>query len=140
MQKFEIDELKLCAERSHSPSNHKIGAVLVCEDGSCFFGFTVRRSSVLGSTCAERMALDNWYQSSRKSKPVKIILTGKIARDNFDESCIVYPCGSCREMYHQLCQEHEINDFIFECYSWDMKACDRKKIKDLLFYGKPFYE
>lgn len=135
---FDLNQLKKIAERSYPEDKHKIGAALICEGGSYFFGFTIRRSTVLGSTCAERMALDNWYQGFKKSKPTKIILIGKILRKSFNDSSICYPCGVCRELYHQFTQTNQIKDFVFECYSWNLKNHDTKTLKELLYYGKSF--
>ncbi|OGZ67628.1 MAG: hypothetical protein A3D35_02580 [Candidatus Staskawiczbacteria bacterium RIFCSPHIGHO2_02_FULL_34_9] len=137
---FDLNKLKEIAEKSYPEDKHKIGAVLICENSKYFSGFTIRRSTVLGSTCAERMVLDNWYQDSARPKPIKIILVGKILRPNFNETHICYPCGMCRELYHQFIQINKIEDFTFECHSWDLKNNDTKTLKELLYYGKPFYE
>lgn len=137
---FDLIKLKEIALKSFPAHRNKISAALICENGKVFTGFTIRRSSILGSTCAERMALDNWFQDDEKPKVVKLILIGKIMRDGWDDTHICYPCGVCRELYHQFTYINEIKDFRFDCYSWDLKNRDIKSIKDLLFYGKPFYE
>lgn len=137
---FDLSKLKEFAENSFPKSGNKIGAVLICEDNKFYFGFTIKRSTVLGSTCAERMALDNWFQDPNKTKPIKLILVGKIMRTGWDETHICYPCGVCRELYHQFMHLNKITSFIFECHSWDMKNSDTRTLKELLFYGKPFYE
>lgn len=136
----ELEKIKEVAEMSYPESRNKIGAVLICENGKKYYGFTIRRSTVLGSTCAERMALDNWYQDKERTKPIKIILVGKIMRIGWNNTHICYPCGVCRELYHQLTHLYDIKNFTFECHSWDLKQSDEKSLKELLFYGKPFYE
>lgn len=133
-------ELKTIADKSFPENRNRIGAVIFCEDGTFYTGFTIRRSSILGSTCAEKMALDNWFQGPRNSMPVKMILIGKIMRDGWDNSCVCYPCGSCRELFHQFTHVFKVKNFVFNCYSWDEKNKDIKNIKELLFYSKPFYE
>ena len=113
---------------------------MICEGGKYFTGFTIKRSTVLGSTCAERMALDNWFQDTGKPKPIKLILIGIILRKGWKESHVCYPCGSCRELYHQFAYINKLKNFSFECYSWDLLHNDIKNLKELLYYGKPFYE
>lgn len=137
---FELIKLKKIANKSYPKNGNRIGAVLICEGGKYFFGFTIKRSTVLGSTCAERMALDNWFQDKEKPKPVKLILTGMISRNGWKDCHICYPCGSCRELYHQFIHSNDLKNFYFECYSWDLLHSDMKSLRELLYYGKPFYE
>jgi len=136
----DLEKLKEIAEHSHPESRNKIGAMLICENGKIYYGFTIRRSSILGSTCAERMALDNWFQDQDKTKPIKLVLVGKIMRMGWNNTHICYPCGVCRELYHQFTHINNIKNLVFECYSWDLKHKDVKTIRELLYYGKPFYE
>jgi len=41
-----------------SDRGHRIGCVIKCKNGDLFYGATNVRSRTIGSTCAERMALD----------------------------------------------------------------------------------
>ena len=42
------------------------------------------------------------YWGISKSLPIKLILIGIILRKGWKESHVCYPCGSCRELYHQF--------------------------------------
>lgn len=135
-----LKEVKEVAKNSIPVDGNNIGAVLFCRNGKRYFGFTIKRSTVLNSTCAERMALDNWFQDKKRTKPIKLILIGLIKRPGWNNNHVCLPCGVCRELYHQFLWENKIKNFVFECYSWNKKNKFVKRIKDLLFYDKPFYE
>jgi len=44
-----------------SDRGHRIGCVIKCKNGDLFYGATNVRSRTIGSTCAERMALDQVF-------------------------------------------------------------------------------
>ena len=136
----DLNDLKKIAKMSQPSDGNNIGAMLICEDGKKYSGFTIKRSTVLQSTCAERMALDKWYCDQERTKIKKMMVIGLIRRPGWNESHVCLPCGVCRELYHQLLTDEERLNFKFECYSWNQKNKIVKTMKELLFYDKPFYK
>ena len=64
------------AEKTISGMGHRIGCVIKCWDGKEFLGVTNIRSRTIGSTCAERMALDqmHFYKNKLLHPNLKIVL------------------------------------------------------------------
>lgn len=120
------------AEHSFSKSGNKVGAVLVCENGTDFSGATVGRSRVIGSTCAERMAMDQIFYHGF-SKPVLVVTVGFLAGS--PENTITFPCGVCRQMY----QEYADNDLKFILVSWDKSRVIRTTLGELFPGGQGYY-
>lgn len=56
---------------------HQIGCVIKCKNGNKFLGATNIRSRAIGSTCAERMALDQMYFYKNKHPQICVII-GKL--------------------------------------------------------------
>ena len=112
---------KQVAKRSVSFKKHKIGCVLLCEDGSTYLGATVARTRAIGSTCAERMALDQWYFDGAKSNPQVCYLVGKLDRKSWKNNFICTPCGVCLEMFLELFIQRNLKKLKFVCGSWTLK-------------------
>ena len=116
------------SEHSVSLKKHKIGCVLLCEDGSTYLGATVARTRAIGSTCAERMALDQWYFNGSKSNPETCYLVGKLDRKSWKEDFICTPCGVCLEMFLELFVQMKLKKLRFVCGNWKLS---RALIADL---------
>ncbi|MCD6270514.1 hypothetical protein J7J23_01900 [bacterium] len=112
---------KKVAERSASLKKHKIGCILLCEDGSTYAGATVARTRAIGSTCAERMALDQWYFNNSKSNPKICYLVGRPDRKSWKDNFICTPCGVCLEMFLELFVERKLKKLTFVCGNWTLK-------------------
>jgi len=77
-------------ENSYSPySGCKVGAALLCEDGSVVTGVNVENASYGATICAERSAVFAAV-SQGKRKFVKIAIAGS--------SWVAWPCGMCRQV------------------------------------------
>lgn len=75
---------------SYSPYSHcKVGAALLCEDGSVVTGVNVENASYGATICAERSAVFAAV-SQGKQKFVKIAIAGS--------SWVAWPCGMCRQV------------------------------------------
>lgn len=56
------------AENSYSPySRFKVGAALLCSDGTIYTGCNIENSSFSLTNCAERTAFSRQYQKERKN-------------------------------------------------------------------------
>ena len=92
-----IKEAVKARENSYSPySNFKVGAALLCKDGTVFYGANIENSSYGLCMCAERNALYNAMNHGYK-------------RDDFVSLAVLAdtegpcsPCGACRQVMHEL--------------------------------------
>ena len=106
MQKIKFEELEeeiksdlLRAEEAAKmafPRNRdvRIGAVVVADDKR-FEGANVVKERFVGSTCAERMALDRALFAGVK-KIKRVVIIGENDESPFEE--VTAPCGNCRQM------------------------------------------
>jgi cytidine deaminase len=82
---------------SYSPySNFKVGAALLCKDGSIFKGSNIENASYPLCMCAERNALYNAMMNGYKKEDFVALA---VVADT-DEVCS--PCGACRQVIHEL--------------------------------------
>lgn len=125
-----IEKAIKTAKRSNFGSDHKVGCVILCENGDEFYGATMSRTKAVGSTCAERMAVDQLYFNNNK-KPRLIILTGLFNRKKWTKSTICTPCGICLEMFFVLTSSLKLKDLNFLCSSWNKKRILRIKLSEL---------
>ena len=91
------------AEHSYSPySQFKVGAALLCSDGSIYTGCNIENSSFSLTNCAERTAFFKAISDGKKEFEAIAIAGGHV---NMNEPC--YPCGACRQVMAEFCH----NDF-----------------------------
>ena len=92
-----INEAIKARELSYSPYSHfKVGAALLCKDGSVFVGANIENASYPLCMCGERNAIYNAMMHGKK-------------KDDFDTLVIVAdspepcsPCGACRQVISEL--------------------------------------
>lgn len=98
-----LEQAKLAANNFFNKrSNRRVGAALLCSDGSIYQGVSIRRTNVSSSTCAERMALDRAI-FDKKYKYQTLVVVGYHDEKHPEE--ITAPCGLCR----QILAEAEFN-------------------------------
>jgi len=93
-----VEKAFKAAEHSVASKGHKVGCVITCENGEFYVGATNARTRVIGSTCAERMAVDQLVYHGNK-KPNLCVLVCLLKRNNWTRSSIGTPCGACLELY-----------------------------------------
>lgn len=125
-----IEKALDAAKHSVSKSGHMIGCAILCKNGEVFVGATNARSRAIGSTCAERMAVDQLYFHGYRS-PILVVLTGVLKRSNLKNSSICTPCGVCLEMFWELIMDLKIKDLNFICSSWNKKRILKVKFTEL---------
>ena len=92
---------------SYSPySNFKVGAALLCKDGTVYTGCNVENASFGAGTCAERNALFKAVSDGHKDF-ISIAVVGGVS-GAIDDFC--YPCGICRQALS------EFTDVTFKFY------------------------
>lgn len=127
---------KNAAEQSWSKSGNKVGVVISCDDGRVFEGATIGRSRVIGSTCAERMAVDQMVFHGFP-KPILVVCTALLGGQ--DESTVAFPCGPCRQMYQEILAESELEDLEFILVSWNQSVVIKIKHTELFPCGQAYY-
>ncbi len=88
--KYPIKEAFEAKENAYAPySNFKVGAALLCSDGSVYKGCNIENSSYSATICAERSALSSAVSDGKRDFKA-IVITGG------DDYC--FPCGVCRQV------------------------------------------
>jgi len=108
-------------ELAYSPySKFKVGAALLCSDGTVFTGCNVENISFGLAICAERTAIVKAVSSGNKSYKAIVVSGG--SGDNF-----LPPCGACRQFIAEFGMEIDIY-----LAKPDLSEVLKTSIKDLL--------
>ncbi len=84
---------------SYSPySGFKVGAALLCSDGTVYTGCNIENSSFTPTVCAERTAFFKAIYDGRRDFAAIAIVGGK---DDANAPCP--PCGVCRQVMGEFC-------------------------------------
>ena len=85
---------------SYSPySGFKVGAALLCSDGTVYTGCNIENSSFTPTICAERTAIFKAVYDGRRDFVAIAIVGGKE-----DASGPCPPCGVCRQVMGEFCK------------------------------------
>ena len=89
MIKYPIKEAFEARKKAYAPySGFKVGAALLCKDGSVYRGCNIENASYPITLCAERAALASAVSDGRRDFRAIVIVGG-------DDYCP--PCGMCRQ-------------------------------------------
>lgn len=89
-------------EQAYSPySDYKVGAALLCKDGSVYTGCNVENASFSATNCAERTAFFKAVSEGKKEFSAIAICGGK---DGVIEG-LFPPCGVCRQVMREFCDD-----------------------------------
>jgi cytidine deaminase len=84
------------ADASYSPYSHfRVGAALLCEDGTVFIGTNVENRSFGLTVCAERSAISAAVTAGHRRFVALAISTP-------DSETPVGPCGACRQVISEF--------------------------------------
>ncbi|MEX0918401.1 MAG: hypothetical protein WDZ85_00300 [Candidatus Paceibacterota bacterium] len=125
-----VDKAFEAAGHSESPSGHKVGSAIICKDGRVFQGATNTRTRTIGSTCAERMAVDQMFYHGNKY-PELVALVGLLQRDKWTVDNICTPCGVCLDMYWEMIMKLGMEDIDILCVSWNKKRILKTSLTEL---------
>ena len=90
-------------EKAYSPySGYKVGAALLCKDGSVYTGCNVENASFSATNCAERTAFFKAVSEGEREFEA-IAIVGGYGNDNDDELTMCAPCGVCRQVMMEFC-------------------------------------
>ncbi len=103
-------------------SGYKVGAALLCADGTVYQGCNIENASYSPTNCAERTAFFKAiYDGRRDFKAIAVCggkdggITGKFP-----------PCGVCRQVMREFCKED------FEVYMVTPEGFETRTLADLL--------
>ena len=97
-----IELAKEAMQSSYSPySGYKVGAALLCADGTVYQGCNVENASYTPTICAERTAFFKAIYDGHRAFTAIAVCGGKngVITGSFP------PCGVCRQVMREFCQD-----------------------------------
>ncbi len=95
-----VNEAFKAMENAYAPySNYHVGAALLTDDGTVFWGANIENASFGGTNCAERSAVFAAYSRGYRKENIKALA---IVSDG-DRLC--GPCGICRQVLSELIEQ-----------------------------------
>ncbi|MBE6713968.1 MAG: cytidine deaminase [Ruminococcaceae bacterium] len=124
MDNIELSKAAISAmERAYAPySGCRVGAALLCSDGSIFTGCNIENAAFGPTVCAERTAIFKAISEGKRAFVKMAVAGGK----NGTVNEAFMPCGVCRQVISEFCSD----DFEILCVSTDGIAVF--KLSDLL--------
>ena len=82
-------------------SGYKVGAALLCADGTVYTGFNIENASYTPTVCAERTAFFKAITDGKREFSAIAVCGGKdgVIQGYFP------PCGVCRQVMREFCKE-----------------------------------
>jgi cytidine deaminase len=91
-----IEAARQALNHAHAPySNYKVGAALLCADGSIVTGCNIENASFGLSNCAERTALFAAVAAGKTMFKAMAIAASS--------QPVPFPCGACRQVLSEFC-------------------------------------
>lgn len=120
-------------EKAYAPySNFKVGAALLCIDGSIYGGCNIENASYGVCNCAERTAFFRAvYEGKKEFQAIAIVGKSESAKE-FDYCA---PCGVCRQVMAEFCDPDEFQIILPRSLT-DYKVYTLGQILPLCFTGK----
>ena len=110
-------------QHAYAPySGYKVGAALLCKDGSVVCGANIENAAYGPSNCAERTAIFTAVFEGKRDFAAIAVVGGKdgVARDFFP------PCGVCRQVMREFCGD----DFLI--YMITPEGCEAHTLAEIL--------
>lgn len=106
MNNAELIKLAIEArENAYAPYSHwKVGAALLCKDGTIYKGCNIENSAFTSTSCAERTAFFTAIADGKLDFD-KIAVVGGDEKQGIVD--IVTPCGVCRQVMTEFCNPDE---------------------------------
>ncbi len=96
-----IEQAVQAMDRAYSPySGYKVGAALLCADGTVYQGSNIENASYGATNCAERTAFFRAVQDGHREFTAIAICGGKDGKI----SGLFPPCGICRQVMAEFCK------------------------------------
>ena len=90
-------------------SNFRVGAAVLSEEGEIFAGCNVENASYGLTICAERNAIFQAVAAGKLSKDQKLKAVAIVTQAEE----LTAPCGACRQVIYEFCEEADADIFIF---------------------------
>ena len=95
-----VSKAKEAMQYAYSPySGYKVGAALLCKDGSVYTGCNIENAGYSSTNCAERTAFFKAVSEGEREFVAIAICGGK---DGVIEG-LFPPCGVCRQVMREFC-------------------------------------
>ena len=95
-----VQEAMQAMQNAYVPySGFKVGAALLCADGTVYRGCNIENAAYGPSNCAERTAIFKAVSEGRRSFTAIAVVGGK----NGAVTDIFPPCGVCRQVMMEFC-------------------------------------
>jgi cytidine deaminase len=118
-----LKQARQAAEASYCPYSHfRVGAALLCKDGTVFSGTNVENRSYGLTNCAERSAIFSAISAGKNE-------FAAIAVSTPDSDTAVAPCGACRQVLSEFVKadfpvafagrEQKVESTLGELYPFD---------------------
>ena len=118
-----IEKAKQTMEQAYAPySNFKVGAALLCADGSVYTGCNIENAAYSPTLCAERVAFAKAVSEGQRDFVAMALCGGK----NGEIEGLCTPCGVCRQVMAEFCKKD------FSVYVADAKGISAFTLEDLL--------
>ena len=118
-----VSMAKEAMQHSYSPySGYKVGAALLCKDGSVYTGCNIENAGYSSTNCAERTAFFKAVSEGKRGFEAIAICGGKdgVIADVFP------PCGVCRQIMREFCGDE------FLIYLVSKEGIETYTLKELL--------
>ena len=118
-----IASAKEAMTHSYSPySGYKVGAALLCADGTIYQGCNIENASFSPTICAERTAIFKAVFDGHRDLKAIAICGGKdgVIDGQFP------PCGVCRQVMREFCEDD------FTLYLVDKDGYEEVTLSDIL--------
>ncbi len=118
MKEILTQKAKEAMKSAYAPySSFKVGAALLCSDGSIYTGCNIENASFSPTVCAERVAIFKAVSDGKREFSAIAVCGGK---DGVLTEKHCYPCGVCRQVLSEFCKA----DFrIYVMSNGDVKEC-----------------
>lgn len=121
-----VELAKEAMARSYSPySGYKVGAALLCADGSVYQGCNIENASFTPTVCAERTAVFKAISEGKRDFTAIAVCGGK----NGVITGAFPPCGVCRQVLREFCSDD------FTVYIVDSEGFKTVTLAELLPYS-----
>ena len=101
MKQVLVEKAKEAMKNAYAPySSFKVGAALLCKDGSIYTGCNIENASFSPTVCAERVAIFKAVADGKRDFSAIAVCGGK---DGVLSDKCCYPCGVCRQVMSEFC-------------------------------------
>ena len=119
-------------EYSYSPySNFRVGAALLCADGSVYTGCNMENAAFTPGICAERTAIYKAVSEGKRTF-LAIAIAGGPAAAGSGELFLTAPCGVCRQVMREFCDPETFRIILLKCVE-DLKSWLLRDLLTLIF-------